>query len=868
MHKVDPSRLDLAREYRDRPAGPHSPDLQKLLKILRWDPIDDRIVAVQSEPGGRFRLARTTGPKGSPIEIFDGPDYASIAEAQWPIFRARWERHTGIPLDLDGKDGAPLARTGRLVTGLSRQPILGYTDRFSVEQGGKIAFKISADSPYRVTMERLRSGDHAGVGLKTSPRPSAVDGEYPGRIQHVACGSHVEIDDPAPFALQSFTLLAHIWPTAPSRGRWQAILAGWDENTRGGYALAIDGDGRLALRLGDGRGGETALAAGPPLLERHWYRVAASFDAATGQAWIAQVPLQRYAAPGDTRAAATAMTDIRPCPPAAFRIAAWGLPASAHSPASAHYNGKIDGPLVAARALSAPEREGLLREGLLREGLLRDGVLPGLDGELVARWDFSREIAGTRILDLSGQERHGRTVNLPTRAMKGWNWDGSEYAWPHRPDQYGAIHFHDDDLYDCGWETDFTLAVPDEWPSGLYCAHLTCDHRAGGGVEERIPFVVRPRRGTKSADLALLLPTASYWAYGNSHHHLEWREGENVRGVFTTIDATALFLHEHPEFGCSLYDHHSDGSGVCIASRLRPLLNMRPKERLWQLPADTHIIDWLEGVGLEFDLLTEDDLEAEGAELLSRYRCVLTGTHPEYPSRRMLDAFLAFQQGGGRFVYLGGNGFYWRTSYHADLPGVIEMRRGEDGIRTWAAEGGEYYHAFTGEPGGMWRRMGCAPQAVAGAGMTAQGFDVSTSFERLPASFDPRAAFIFEGIGEAERIGDFGLIGGGAAGWEVDRADPALGTPPHALVVARATDFSAAYHWMKEELTHTHSAITGEVCPLVRCDMVFYETPNGGAVFSTSSIAWAGALSHNDYDNNVSRITANVVRRFLDPAPL
>jgi N,N-dimethylformamidase len=49
--------------------------------------------------------------------------------------------------------------------------------------------------------------------------------------------------------------------------------------------------------------------------------------------------------------------------------------------------------------------------------------------------------------------------------------------------------------------------------------------------------------------------------------------------------------------------------------------------------------------------------------------------------------------------------------------------------------------------------------------------------------------------------------------------------------------------------------------------MVFYETPRGGAVFSTSSIAWAGALAHNDYDNNVSRITENIVRRFLDPEP-
>jgi N,N-dimethylformamidase len=45
--------------------------------------------------------------------------------------------------------------------------------------------------------------------------------------------------------------------------------------------------------------------------------------------------------------------------------------------------------------------------------------------------------------------------------------------------------------------------------------------------------------------------------------------------------------------------------------------------------------------------------------------------------------------------------------------------------------------------------------------------------------------------------------------------------------------------------------------------MVFFTLPKGGAVFSTGSIAWAGSLSHHGYDNNVARITANALRRFL-----
>ena len=51
----------------------------------------------------------------------------------------------------------------------------------------------------------------------------------------------------------------------------------------------------------------------------------------------------------------------------------------------------------------------------------------------------------------------------------------------------------------------------------------------------------------------------------------------------------------------------------------------------------------------------------------------------------------------------------------------------------------------------------------------------------------------------------------------------------------------------------------------MKADLVFYETAAGGAVFSTGSIAWAGSLSHNGYDNNVSGSCATTC--FLDPEP-
>ncbi len=60
----------------------------------------------------------------------------------------------------------------------------------------------------------------------------------------------------------------------------------------------------------------------------------------------------------------------------------------------------------------------------------------------------------------------------------------------------------------------------------------------------------------------------------------------------------------------------------------------------------------------------------------------------------------------------------------------------------------------------------------------------------------------------------------------------------------------------------------GTVNPLVKADLAFAEYPNGGAVFSTGSIAWSGALYFNNYTNNVSRITENVLRRFAADAPI
>ena len=741
--------------------------------------------------------------------------------------------------------------------------LVGYSDRLSVAPGEEIAFKVSADGleTYDAAIVRLIHGDANpdGPGFKARPVDTDANGPYPGRRQEIHAGSYVLVPDhPALSRLESFTMAAMIWPTRPGHGA-QAVVAKGREGV--GLFLGLDAQGCLSLTLEDGKGGSQALASGKPMLNRHWYLVAATFDATSGGVTLLQRPLTRYALTDDHAEVTGSLLTWPGRTDAPLTIGAATDPgADGRLRTIRAYNGKIDSPMIFDRALGPGELNALYGPSASRDGLVAD-------------WDFSREMRSTHVLDAGPNGLHGTCVNLPARAMKGWNWTGEEMNWNRAPEQYGAIHFHDDDLYDSGWQTDFSWRVPEGTPSGIYCAHI---RSADGNHEDYMPFAVRPPRRTATAEIAFLMPTASYLAYANDHNSVDSAASEMVIGRLTQLQPGDLFIDEHREYGLACYDTHSDGSGVCYSSRRRPILNMRPKyaswlggagSGLWQFNADTHLIDWLEEQGVAYDVITDEDLHAEGAELLRPYRAILTGTHPEYHSTAMWDAMGAYLDEGGRLMYLGANGWYWRIAWHDQLSGVMEVRRAEDGIRTWEAEPGEYHHSFTGEFGGLWRRIGRPPNVVTGTGFTAQGFDLSSYYVRQPDSHDPRAAFIFEGIGREERIGDFGLVGGGAAGLELDRAEPRLGTPPNTLVLASSEAHTDLYLLVNEEFTVTTPDITGSQHPNVRADMVFFETPAGGAVFSVSSIAWCGSLSHNGYDNNVSRITGNVLKRFLDPEP-
>jgi N,N-dimethylformamidase len=734
-------------------------------------------------------------------------------------------------------------------------PIVAYTDKLSVAAGDTLSVMASSFGAhhYRADLRRIIQGDTnpQGPGYKDemialdlgAERVAVAKGFYPGSCVIIP-GKGMLSD------LRAVTLALAMRPTLLD-GRERTLIA-----LPGFLRIGVDSEDRVfAEAFG------TRLTMDAPAIRGSWHIVSLSCSH-DGRLTLA-VTCDTDSASEDAHPEfVTAQTTPLPCHADEIIIAATrgndGRP-------TGFFDGKIDRPALFAAEVS---------HDVLRR-LLADFSQLSRKRDLRAAWDFSQRMTTQVICDISPFRLDGCIHNAPARAMTGWQWKGQELDWKRRPDLYSAIHFHSTDVYDTGWEVDFSFALPDDLKSGVYAVRLVPD-----GDEEAAyycVFALRPPRDRATGNtVAFLFPTCSYLAYANHRLGMDVPGTEIGMGRVVEMDSHHMFLQENPGIGLSVYEVHDDESGVFHSSRLRPIVDLQPKVKsflggqgsnIWQFNADTHILGWLDAIQQDYDVITDEDLHEEGLRLLSRFDVVVTGTHPEYHSRPMIEALQGFTDRGGRLMYLGGNGFYWVVSFNDDMPGIMECRRSEAGIRPWEPGHGQFFHAFTGEYGGLWRRNGRPPNHLCGVGMTSQGFDISEPYVLSSDASDPRAAFIFEGVGAKAKIGDFGLAGGGAAGLEVDRADLSQGTPAHALVLASSIRHTDIYLMTPEDLLDPTPEWSGTQADIIRADLTFFETAGGGAVFSTGSIAWAGSMAWNGYDNEIAAITANVLNRFCDPQP-
>jgi N,N-dimethylformamidase len=707
--------------------------------------------------------------------------------------------------------------------------LVGYTNKLSGRPGDEIDFKISSQSKSPIKAELFRS-----INADPNPKGAGIveescEGIFPaqtfsGRDQPFFPGSYGKTaQDVTVAANHELKLALLVWPTQYCDHN-QTLLG------IGGTELLMNPDGHAELHFGD-----HIVKAPKPLNLHHWCKIEGCI-ATDGQLSISVMLLKQGAT---TEKVATASSNANES--SSLDLAGVvSVGARISSPSAEHFfNGKIESPQIWA------------------------------DSKRVAHWNFSTDISAPSI---PGEKCPNMDfVNSPTRGVKGAFWDGSEHNWRHKPQHYGAVHFHEDDIYDFGWETDFSFKIPDTMPSGIYVMRISSN-----GHEDAMPFFVCPPLGKPTAKLCVLVSTFTYAIYGNHarpDYHAGWQDRIKEWGAYPHNPA------EFSGYGLSTYNLHSDGSGICHASHKRPLFNLRPGyitfgaaecSGLRHFQADSHLIAWLHAKGINYDIVTDEELHNDGVAAIKDYAAVTTGSHPEYHTTQTLDALTAYRDGGGSFLYLGGNGFYWKIVRHHDDPDLLEIRRAEDGLRAWASEPGEYYNAFDGSYGGLWRRNGRPPQQLAGIGFTAQGIFVGMPYNRI--CHDPKFDWVFDGI-EGDVVGDFGFSGNGAAGFELDRIDPALSDGLNLAdgteITVLAHSYDTANDFMlvpEEQLTHLTNLSGGPEAQAKRADMIYFTTEGGGQVFSVGSITFCGSLPWNNYDNNISTLLNNVLTHLIDPA--
>ncbi|GLW95104.1 N,N-dimethylformamidase beta subunit family domain-containing protein [Actinokineospora globicatena] len=702
-------------------------------------------------------------------------------------------------------------------------PITAYTDRISARPGERIG--VRASSTEQEARVRLLLVDHDG----TAPVRVPVAAGLPDRVtvahQHLDQGSYGLVPNP-PACDGAVTLAVWVWPTLLGETRVGVL-------TQDSVAeLGIDATGRPEFTAHTDDGPVTVTASAP-LSVRRWYLLTGSYSERGARLEVR---------PGAPLAREKASTVVVSPPRGTLSTADTPLVFAARlvdGVVADNYDGKISAPCVFDRALDAAQVAELAAD---TTGAWHRGA--------AAQWDLAQDIGGDRLLELV-DGRHGTLHNGPQRGVTAHDWTGEVLDWRFADTGYGAVHFHGSDLEDAGWDEVLAIDLPEDLPGGCYAVELT----TSAGVD-RVPFFVRPKADAPRAPIAFLVPTLSYLAYALEHVHMAFlpEDPAEIAAPFARRNR----LH-------SLYDRHSDGSGAATASLLRPLLGMRDDHVFrhasgpHQYSEDLHLVGWLGRQGFHFDLVTDHDLDAEGGAALAGYGTVVTGSHPEYWTGTMLDAVTDHLHGGGKLAYLGGNGAYWVTAVHPEKRHVAELRRGYSGVRMWESEPGELHLAATGEPGGLWAERGRSPHRLFGIGTTAAGLTTGGSYEIVAKPGDAVLDALLRGIDRDVPLGQFGALLGGAASFETDAYDELLGSPPDTRLLGRALLGDA---YMSADTGPTTPHPLSDPVDRRRSDLTLLDTPGGGVVFSVGSIGWCAALSHRGDANDVSRLTAAVLRSF------
>jgi hypothetical protein len=437
----------------------------------------------------------------------------------------------------------------------------------------------------------------------------------------------------------------------------------------------------------------------------------------------------------------------------------------------------------------------------------------------VSLWKYGwekRQIRDLGLFDSFGPGGDRQVVPDGDFTIDGCRWN--ENGYPFGPDERNIID------------------APDR--TGLYYVHMKA---VRSGAFFSFPLIVAPGADDRPADVAVLASTMDWNAYNDFGGRSNYvAAGELPLAPAVNVREASPYLRDT---GGRWWNRGADDYDPLSFDRPEPVNRVGEAEEIttpmWQIgtehvaPTTWRLVGWLEREGIAADLFAENQLDS-GVLVLDRYRVLILDQHPEYWTRTMYNAVKAWVfERGGRLMYLGGNGL----DCEIELVDGGRAARHLDGDQSeWVKNrdftGGKYSFAMRRiERGGRYE----CPGSLLGVRTTLTGMGTAAPY-RL---FEPdHWAFEGTGLGKGDLFGreslDMRSIGLGASGHETDRT--CEHTPKNAVMLAKGIN----PHQGGSELVH-------------------FDTPSGGEVFSTGSISWICSLP---VDDDISTITANVIRRF------
>lgn len=469
-------------------------------------------------------------------------------------------------------------------------------------------------------------------------------GSLKGRFQASHPGSYARVDSwtrkPLLGNSEGLEVTFYAQPWMLNAPFAQAIFSTLDVTASRGLSVLVDTDNDLSIWISTANGVESVKTPFDARSQR-WFHTRLTIRGRDLEVAITHLPSDNEIAPPPTKLQTVlgAPAELESGIPLLFAATLAASPTTASQLPVHFFNGRLDSPSF--RAL-------------------------GSKSWVIATYDFAVGIETDEVFDASGSGLDGILVNAPTRAVRGHDYDHKliGLSWRDAKYGFGAIHFHDDDLDDAAWETDFKFTVPADLRSGAYAVEVSDTE---SDLKDAIVFFVRPKALRPQAKVAFVFSTFTYLAYANEHMYDETKSTHISfpEGVQLVTSDNYYKMLRRTDLGLAIYDLHSDGSGVVYSTSKRPILNMRPDYIHWgfqrprEFSADLLMVGFLEKIlGDGYDVLTDHDLHLHGPAALASYDLVIAGSHPEYPSMESLDAYEGFARNGGSLFYAGGNGFY------------------------------------------------------------------------------------------------------------------------------------------------------------------------------------------------------------------